>query len=174
MAEQLSTPIRVAQVVGLTCSAALAGYIGGFSIGTVPSLKFAPAHAIAKQWQTAYEIGKSTAPFVALTAGLTWSYLATQGSMSTASKQPLLFNSNAFALYSASAVLVTAIVPFTLIVMKPTNDKLHAKADASEESKAETDETVDELMNKWYWLNVVRASLPGVGAVVGAMAVVGL
>lgn len=72
----------------------------------------------------------------------------------------------AFSLYSAAAILVPAIVPFTIIFMKETNAKLHLKADSSSVD-AKRDGELFALLAKWQLLNSARALLPGIAAVLG-------
>jgi len=60
------------------------GYIAGYSIGTIPSLKLAPSGLLARQWQTAFDVGKATAPWLAFIGGAAFSYLATEGAHSWA------------------------------------------------------------------------------------------
>lgn len=67
-----------------------------------------------------------------------------------------------------------AIVPFTLVFMKNTNNKLleyAARAKKDELSVTET-EDVDALLRNWTSLNRVRGLLPLAGAVAACIAVV--
>lgn len=74
-----------------------------------------------------------------------------------------------FALYTAAALAIPAIVPYTLTAMVPTNDKLHAKAaDSNSMSDAET----KRLLWKWQRMNYNRSIFVGTGAVLGAVAMV--
>jgi hypothetical protein len=91
--------------------------------------------------------------------------------------------STPFRLNLAATLLLPSIVPFTLLVLGPTNDKLMAKKDElataslsnkNVEAFAAEGETVHELMDKWATLNLARALLVGVGALCTvASAVVG-
>jgi len=64
--------------------------------------------------------------------------------------------------------------------MRSTNNKLLALAEAAELDQEGMEETafmanyVQELVSRWYWLNLARAAMPAVGAVLGAIAVVRL
>lgn len=67
-----------------------------------------------------------------------------------------------------------AIVPFTIVFMRPTNNKLlahAAKAKKDELSVTET-ENVDSLLERWTSLNRLRGVLPMVGAVAACLAVI--
>jgi hypothetical protein len=76
----------------------------------------------------------------------------------------------AFTLYSAAAVLVPLIVPYTLTIMKDTNSKLHAKADAGVEAKEDGD--LMKLFEKWQLLNAIRSVFPACAAIIGIWAVI--
>jgi hypothetical protein len=69
---------------------------------------------------------------------------------------------------------VPVIVPFTIGVMKPTNDKLHAKADKYRlgASDMKEDQELEDLLKSWTALNIVRSLFPVAAAVVGIWAVV--
>jgi hypothetical protein len=79
-----------------------------------------------------------------------------------------------FYLYTAAAILVPVIVPFTIGIMKPTNDKLHAKADKYRlgASDVKEDQELEELLKRWTALNTVRSLFPLAATVVGLWAVV--
>lgn len=67
-----------------------------------------------------------------------------------------------------------AIVPFTIVFMRATNNELlglAAKAKKDEMSVAET-EDVGGLLERWTTLNRVRGVLPMVGAVCAVVAVI--
>lgn len=91
--------------------------------------------------------------------------------------------STPFRLNALATILLPSIVPFTLLAMAPTNDKLLGKKDElataslsnkNVEAFAAEGETVHELMDKWASLNMARAMLVAVGAVCTvASAVVG-
>lgn len=102
-----------------------------------------------------------------------------------AAKSPTAFSGSASLdpsaaayLYTAAAVLVPAIVPYTLLGMKAVNGALHAKADKlrtssfDKPSTASEDREVKELIGRWKVHNAVRAVLAGMGAVAGMVAVV--
>ncbi|KAE9975167.1 hypothetical protein EG327_008534 [Venturia inaequalis] len=164
--------IRIAQVVGVTSAAYLSGYIACFSIVGVPSLARAPPSARAQTWQDMYKIGASTAPYLAILSSISFGYLA-----STVPRTPELFKNNSsrtFYLYTLAAILVPVIVPYTVGVMKPTNDQLHARADKYRlvAWDVKEDEELDDLLKEWTALNITRSLPPLAAAVVGLWAVV--
>lgn len=93
--DTLSTPLRIAQVVGLTSTvspllhepdgcqplgqAFLAGKTFTSSFSTVPALLLAPAPLLAKQWKKQFEADKIVAPVVALFSSGIFSYIAYRG-----------------------------------------------------------------------------------------------
>lgn len=89
--------------------------------------------------------------------------------------------STPFRLNLAATILLPSIVPFTLLVIGPTNNKLIAKKDEfaaahakGKAIKANTvdGETVHELMDKWATLNMARALLVAAGALCAVIAAV--
>ncbi|KAI5243213.1 DUF1772-domain-containing protein [Aureobasidium subglaciale] len=164
-----TTGIRVAQVVGLTASAYLAGSLGSFSFMSVPALMDAPAPLLAKQWKKIFDIGKVTLPPLALVSGAIFGYLAY--------REPT--DSSSFNLYTAAAILVPSIVPYTVFVMSAVNNKLQDKAtslanasltDVEVEAGAEG-ETAHQLLEKWATLNLGRSLLPLIGTLAAGWAI---
>jgi hypothetical protein len=75
-----------------------------------------------------------------------------------------------WALYTAAAVLVPSIVPYTLLVMKPsTLDPLIAAA--ADPSILSTERTL-ELLQIWKGQNYVRQAFGAAGSLLGAIATV--
>jgi hypothetical protein len=169
------------------------GYIASMSLVTVPVCAVAPPAIAVKQWAKAYAMGASTAPFIAIASSLSFGYLASQGSNisswflpynidpALAAKLPTAWYSTpldprpSFNLYTAAAVLIPAIVPFTLIVIKKTNSKLFAKAefyDTQSAAEKKEDEELAQLFKRWRVLNLIRACFPALGAVAGLWAVI--
>ncbi|KAI5200696.1 DUF1772-domain-containing protein [Aureobasidium subglaciale] len=164
-----TTGIRVAQVVGLTASAYLAGTLGSFSFMSVPALMDAPAPLLVKQWKRIFDIGKVTLPPLAIASGAIFGYLAY--------REPT--DSSSFNLYTAAAILVPSIVPYTLFVMSAVNNKLQDKTaslanasltDAEVEAPAEG-ETAHQLLEKWATLNLGRSLLPLIGTLAAGWAI---
>lgn len=80
-------------------------------------------------------------------------------------------NHNSASLLLVAAISTISIVPFTVFVLQGTNEALFTlerrTADGGD-GKVEKETVV--LMRKWARLNLVRAALPGVGAVVAGLA----
>lgn len=81
---------------------------------------------------------------------------------------------NSALIYSTAALLTIGMVPYTMIFMLPTNDKLTAKAEQHASAKgavATDDKEVIELLKKWSFLSGVRGLLPLMGGVVSLAAI---
>lgn len=72
-------------------------------------------------------------------------------------------------LYAAAAILVPAIVPYTLAVMVPTNDRLMAKAKGLGNMGLQETRV---LVEKWKGMNYVRAAMAGVATLLAGWATV--
>lgn len=163
---QEKTPIgmRIAQAVGITASAYLFGQNAGISYIAVPAIMEAPAPLAVRQWEKAYNIGKSIAPFMVLCSAIATGYTAYH-------QDP---KSLPFKLNLAATLLIPSIVPFTFIAMIPINAKLLEKRkqlasttlDAKDtEVGVAKEDTVHALLDEWAGLNLARALLVGVGSI---------
>ena len=90
-------------------------------------------------------------------------------------------------LFYTSAAVVVLVVPYTLIVMNPTNFELMERAEAGDamtgvgeghvkgvgmpNAQGLTGYRTDELLNRWSMLNYGRAAIPfvGIGCAVAAL-----
>jgi hypothetical protein len=80
-----------------------------------------------------------------------------------------------FKLNTAATLIFPSIIPYTLLVLQPINDKLFAKADAlALDAKAEVgvaqEETTKALIDRWTKLHLVRTAITGVGAILAIWA----
>lgn len=73
-----------------------------------------------------------------------------------------------WALYTAAAVLIPSIVPYTLFVMKPTTLE-PLRAAAANPSIISTERTL-ELLREWKIQNFVRQGFGALGSLLGAVA----
>ncbi|KAJ9107412.1 hypothetical protein QFC21_000862 [Naganishia friedmannii] len=149
------TQTRLIQGTGIALSGFLTGYITLFSVIDRQALLTAPTTETAKLWQHVYNIGKTTAPPMAIVAGGIFGYLAYRAP-----------NRDLARLYGAAAAIIPSIAPFTIFVMKATNDALHAAADKG----ATESQQIHALLDHWWKLNAVRALLVGTGTVLGVLA----
>lgn len=73
--------------------------------------------------------------------------------------------------YSAAAAVCTiGIVPFTGAFLKRTNDELFSRERAARGSDRGIEASTRELVRSWGSINLMRALLPAVGALVGCLA----
>jgi hypothetical protein len=94
-------------------------------------------------------------------------------------KQEPSSSTSAFKLYTTSAVLLPAALPYTILLLKPLNIKLLQKsdslasaaiADTAAEAGVAQEETVHSLVDKWATLHLGRALLAATGAITATWA----
>lgn len=120
---------------------------------------------LAKQWRYVYEAGKAQNPPVAASTAAAFLYLAYSARRTAPKSSVALY-------YGTAAILTLGIVPFTLAVMAPTNNKLVQYSDkGGKEALAQAQNAdIDGLISRWTTLNAVRSLLPLVGGLVGLLA----
>lgn len=138
----------------------------------IPGLLSAPSPAsprsLAQQWAGIYNRGKVLGPQTAVLSLLGYGYLAYTSSSS--SNGPLASRS---AWFVGAAALGLAIVPFTVLVMDPTNQALLRAAGAQGPGEKVEETAVRALLERWRRLNLARSILPLVGATLGLWGLVG-
>ncbi|KAJ5113388.1 DUF1772-domain-containing protein [Penicillium angulare] len=163
---------RLAQVVGISGAAWLAGNVASLSTIVTPVLLQShkedniSSRLLAKQWRGLFEKGRSTNPPIAAGTASSLIYLAW-----AVRRGSPLYKSAAYSrsgLYIAAAILTVGIVPFTFVFMDPTNDVLIEKA----RSTSDSDPEVSELIKRWTRLNFGRSLLPLAAAVCGVVATI--
>ncbi|TPX17147.1 uncharacterized protein E0L32_003265 [Thyridium curvatum] len=152
--------IRIAATTGIVASAWISGSIAGLSLMAVPGMAagLVPAQELARQWEAMFNIGKNLGPGMALFTLLPYSYAAYQRSAGNRDWRS----------YAVACGLTLAIVPYTLILMRPTNNQLLAAAAGATRSLG--DEAVKDLLGKWKLLNLARSFLPLFGSLIGLSA----
>lgn len=79
-------------------------------------------------------------------------------------------------LYTTSASLLLALIPYTFFIGEPVNRQLEAKVESLALSASEDgipkDETTHALVDKWATINLGKAVLAGVSALVATWAAV--
>ncbi|KAG9578227.1 hypothetical protein KCU77_g13097, partial [Aureobasidium melanogenum] len=173
----MSSIHTIAKIIGLTSAAWLSGNISALSLISIPAVanikqdsSLSNAHAI-RLWQQNYQRGASQNPPIALGASASLGYLA--WSLRNL-RTPTSIGLRPSALFAIAAVSTMAIVPFTIVFMRATNNRLlalSAKAKKDEVSVSET-EDVEGLLERWTVLNSLRGVLPMVGAVCACVAVI--
>lgn len=141
------------------------------SYGSIPSILLAPHPLAVRQWRKLYSQGKAAAPPLAALSAMSFSFLAYKLSKT--------LNQTKGELYALAALSTISIVPYTLIVMRATNDKLTNKANDSETWSIKDEEdglglekgkSAKELLDWWGLLNFARGMFPLIGAGLGAWA----
>jgi len=151
-----SSSIRFAQVLGLTTSGFLSGYIASFSLHAVSTISLSPPALRAKQWKRAYSLGSRTAPLLAVIASAACGYVTAHVGK----------HSPTFYAWLSCSILPVMIAPFTLTAMNHTNSRLHNKAATSLPDAVE-DRDLEGLLRKWTALNSIRAVFPAAATALG-------
>lgn len=112
---------------------------------------------LLRQWARIYHYGSTYAPALSLaTCGL-YGYIATR-------------NRQKRGTFISAAVATAAIIPFTLLVMAPTNNILHrleaSTVSGASESTVELS-MVQNIIVRWAWLHLARSVFPLVGVYLG-------
>lgn len=145
-----------------------AGSVLSISFFTVPSMLLAPSPLLARQWQASFDRGAIINPAIGLVSVFAYGFLSYRlyGSLNHPKAE----------MYALSALFVLGMLPWTRLVMWPTNVALFRKYDEMknlgvEEKATEVGlakgESTKELVDRWGTLNVVRGLFPLVGAVLG-------
>lgn len=134
----------------------------------------APVEVLVHEFKIMYNIGKATAPPIAITTALCHGLLAYHKKDSTrlvaGAVSPLL-------LHVLAAACVVCIVPFTLLYMDPTvnNKLLHLGAQVERGVRPKelmTEEgSIRHALLRWRGLNLIRALAVAGGALFGMLAV---
>ncbi|KAJ8076303.1 hypothetical protein PM082_000723 [Marasmius tenuissimus] len=159
------TGIRIAQVLGIAGSTLLSGSILSLSIISTPALltpsSFSSPTHVAIQWKALYTRGARTMPPLAVFASSAYFYLAFK---------LFKYSRGLTQMYAAAGALTLGIVPYTLMVMVKTNDALSAKAVDEPVEQKESNGEVDELLERWTSMNLVRGLIPLTGSMVALYA----
>ncbi|KAK2594650.1 hypothetical protein QQS21_007626 [Conoideocrella luteorostrata] len=113
------------------------------------------AGQMLRQWARLYHYGHIYLPGLCIT---------TCGLYFYAASSKINEASNQWQKYTFAAVLTAAMIPFTWLIMTPTNENLFEL----EASRSVPDLShVRNLVVKWAWLHVTRSLFPLVGAMLG-------
>lgn len=108
-------------------------------------------------WADVYARGANLMPKAGATVALAYTYAAYDVRRAGGQWQ----------LFAAAAASVVGIVPFTLLVMTDTNDKLHK---LNKDGTSGTEPQAKELLDRWGIMNFVRGLLPLAGTILGIKA----
>ncbi|KAK6525435.1 hypothetical protein TWF694_005572 [Orbilia ellipsospora] len=123
------------------------GAMASLTIAGIPAARAFPKTA-AQTWAILFARGLAVIPPTAVGAALFYGYAAWDASSRPQSQ---------WSYFATAAAFSAGVVPFTLIFMGATNDKLHAVANGV---SVLSDASVLGLVDKWGWLNLVRSTLP--------------
>ncbi|SMR54417.1 unnamed protein product [Zymoseptoria tritici ST99CH_3D1] len=115
-----------------------------------------------RQWQEVYSRGHRMGPALAVSATVAHGLAAYSANEWTVK-----------CLFGAAAAASIAVVPYTLLVMLPTNDALHARADAKKDRDGDDEKTLG-LIVKWVGMSKVRANIALLSAFLSVSGIVRL
>jgi hypothetical protein len=173
MATDKPMPIRIAQTLGITTSALLAGNTLSLSFFTIPRFLESPTPLMLRQWKAMFLAGKVLSPPAAALAALSYFYLSYD--FHTSSTSPFVSNSVSIS-YLVAGTLSIGILGYTFGIQMPTNIKLLKKVDETS-ALEKTDEVVEvglgeetahKLVDNWGLLNLGSGFMLTVSAVLGA------
>jgi Domain of unknown function (DUF1772) len=151
--------LRTTQIIGLTTSLFLSGVNAGASYLTLPILFTQPPSVSTPIFQTLYKRGAVSLPPLAVFSSLCSAYLA-------------FALPEQRSLYVVASMGTLAMIPWTLVAMMETNNRLCAIADSKIEQEKVKSEEVEALLRKWTWMNYVRSGLMMVGGLTGLFALI--
>jgi Domain of unknown function (DUF1772) len=118
------------------------------------------APLLFSQWARMYHYGHRALPTMAVGTSALYSYIALK---KRSAKQP-------WKRWFVAGLTTAAIIPFTLLVMVPTNDELfRLEVESSVNPLVMGIIDAQALVVKWSWLHLTRSFMPLVGAVLGAV-----
>ena len=113
---------------------------------------------LLRQWARMYHYGSIYAPALSIAACGLYGYLALRKDRNSQQRRSFI----------SAAVATAAIIPFTLIVMAPTNNTLHSLEVSAVSGTAEPElSVVQNLVVRWAWLHLARSIFPFVGVYLG-------
>lgn len=153
-------------MLGLTSTAFLTGKAFAASFSFTPALLEAPAPLLARQWKKQFDSDKYVAPAIALFSSGVFSYIAYRNDAWT---KPSI-------LYTTSASLLLALLPYTFFISDPVNRQLESKAQSlaltATEDGVPQEETTHALVDKWATINLGKVLIAGISALVATWAAV--
>lgn len=121
-----------------------------------------PTHLL-RHWARLYHYGHIYMPTVCVTTCGLYAYTALSKRVSSRIQ---------WRIYAIAGVTTITMVPFTWLIMVPTNDKLFQLKALGETTASEVDmNNVQDIVMTWVWLHVIRSLFPLVGAILGLLAV---
>lgn len=114
-----------------------------------------------QQWARTYHYGHQILPTISIATCTLYAYLAMKR---RATQQSWLA-------YASAAIVTVIMVPFTWVVMVPTNNLLFSlMAESKTQPLIWSMEAARELVVKWSLMHALRSLTPLAGAIIGATA----
>ena len=155
----MDTIIRTTQVLGLTSSIFLSGINIGTSVLVVPILYTRSTSISTPIFYELYTRGAATlVPIIIFSASCSALVAYLDPSRRT--------------LWAIAAMATIAQLPWTLLGMMKTNNRLNTIAASKNEQEKASEEEVVGLLRQWAWMNIVRGLLALVGGLAGVWAVI--
>ncbi|KAF2272821.1 DUF1772-domain-containing protein [Westerdykella ornata] len=145
--------------------------MASISIVTVPVLfdTVTQPLPLLTQWARLYHYGHMVMPAFCVAATSLFAYSALRNRVAASATNP-----KPWRIYASAAATTISMVPFTWIVMAPTNNRLFGlKELAGGKSSAADFAEVRGLIASWAWMHIARSVFPLVGAVLGLRGVLG-
>ncbi|CAK7562925.1 MAG: hypothetical protein SEPTF4163_000781 [Sporothrix epigloea] len=181
---EVSNVVRGAQAASIFISAAASGGSLGISTFYIRHILDSPTDVMLRQWGRMYHSGKLVFPGASLAAAAAYGYVYFATTKASSLPKSLEVSTSNLPLIAAGLCL--SIVPYTLLVLLPTNKQLLPKAQAFEEDAlltkadkaagagtvytAQQEQTAKQLVERWGVLNLGRPILLSAAALVGLVA----
>ncbi|KAM0795936.1 hypothetical protein BDR22DRAFT_882859 [Usnea florida] len=153
------------QVTALVTGSYLSGVMSSLSLIAIPVFfdTITSAPQLVRAWERMYHHGHTALPTLSVGTLALWAYAA---SRRRNAGEP-------WRLCALAGITTVLMVPFTWLVMVPTNNELFGLAAAGEDLQGVTCADVRALVGSWAGMHLTRAAFPLAGAVLGAVATFG-
>ncbi|POS86424.1 hypothetical protein EPUL_003497 [Erysiphe pulchra] len=125
----------------------------------IPAIRQSPTPLLLSQWKDTYILGSRTAPYMALVNATAMAYVSYHFRSSSEGK-----------LWALASVLAISIIPYTVVVVFPTNkflEEWHEKEGLGIYRK-----DVDEKISEWTYKQSTRSCLTLTGGLLALFAVI--
>ncbi|KHJ33028.1 putative duf1772 family protein [Erysiphe necator] len=154
----LPTSVRVAQAVGIFGALFSAGSSTGISRFVLPAIRQSPTPILLSQWKGTYNLGSITSPPLALLSSSAMAYVSYYFRSSADGK-----------LWALASAFAISIIPYTFIVVFPTNKFLEEWH--SIEGQGVERKDVDDKINEWAYKHSARTCLTLAGGLLALFTV---
>lgn len=122
--------VKLLQTAAMTLAAFVGGQTATVSFLTVPSILQTPsASLLARQWRTFFDRGLIMGPGCIMPSSIIFGWLAL--------REPSL-RTQSFKLYSVASALLLGTVPYTMLLVNPTNAELKKRSDEAAQADVES------------------------------------